>query len=176
MILTYNDLVRLVQDGVINAPMEHVNAASIDVTLGDKFLIEDKAGEVVNLARKQTPHFIPLHTNEVELAPGQFILAQTQEVFNLPDDIAAEFKLKSSAARSGLNHALAGWCDPGWHGSTLTLELKNQTEHTWLRLEAGMKIGQIIFFKGAAVPSDKSYAVRGQYNNDRSVTGNKGLR
>ena len=36
--------------------------------------------------------------------------------FNLPNDISCQFVLKSSRAQSGLNHLLAGWCDPGWHG------------------------------------------------------------
>jgi len=55
------------------------------------------------------------------LAPSEFVLAETIETFNLPDDISAQFVLKSSRAREGLNHLLAGWCDPGWHGSKLTL-------------------------------------------------------
>lgn len=34
------------------------------------------------------------------LMPGEFILAQSVEVFNLPDDLSAEYKLKSSMART----------------------------------------------------------------------------
>lgn len=110
------------------------------------------------------------------MQPGEFILAQTIEEFYLPNDIAAEFRLKSSVARVGLDQALAVWCDPGWNSSVLTVELRNNTRYHVLVLEAGMKIGQVVFFKGEPVPDEASYAVRGQYNNDKIVTGNKGVK
>lgn len=104
------------------------------------------------------------------------MLAETVEVFNIPNYLAAEFRLKSSLARSGLDQSLAVWCDPGWHGSVLTLELKNVSQYHTLAFVAGMKIGQMVFFKGEPVPSDASYAVRGQYNNDKEVTQSKGVK
>ena len=102
------------------------------------------------------------------LAPSEFVLAETIEVFNLPDDISAQFVLKSSRARSGLNHALAGWCDPGWHGSKLTLELKNERRYHGLSLYPNMKIGQMVFHRMSNVPA-LSYAVTGNYNNHLRV-------
>ena len=42
------------------------------------------------------------------LQSGEFCLAETLELFNLPDDISCQFVLKSSRARSGLNH-VACW-------------------------------------------------------------------
>jgi len=95
-------------------------------------------------------------------------LAETLELFNLPDDISCQFVLKSSRARSGLNHLLAGWCDPGWHGSKLTLELKNERLHHALPLWPGLKIGQMVFHQMSSVPL-KSYAVTGNYNNHLTV-------
>jgi deoxycytidine triphosphate deaminase len=44
------------------------------------------------------------------------------------------------------------------------------------RIKPGMKAGQMIFFEHEEVPADRSYAARGQYNNDRSVTAGKGLK
>ena len=74
------------------------------------------------------------------LQSGEFCLAETLELFNLPDDISCQFVLKSSRARSGLNHLLAGWCDPGWHGSKLTLDaLKNERLHHALPLWPGLE-------------------------------------
>jgi dCTP deaminase len=104
------------------------------------------------------------------MLPGEFILAHTMETFNLPDNICAEFKLKSSGARTGLENALATWCDCGWNGSTLTLELKNLLRYNSLRLTPGMYIGQMIFYKVTEVPKDRSYATIGRYNNDKSVS------
>ena len=57
----------------------------------------------------------------VTLAPGAVALAATRQKFFLPDNVSAEFKLKSSSARRFLEHMNAGWCDPWWHGSALTL-------------------------------------------------------
>lgn len=107
------------------------------------------------------------------MSPGNFILTQSREVFHLPDTISAEYKLKSSMARIGLEHLNAGWCDAGWNGSVLTLELKNMTEAHSILLQEGDAIGQIVFFKHAPVPEDKSYAARGRYNNDKTVMGAK---
>ena len=113
---------------------------------------------------------------EFTLRPGQFILAETAEMFYMPADLSAEFRLKSSVARSAIDQSLAVWCDPWWHGSNLTLELKNEAEFHPLVLEVGMKIGQMVFFKGEPVPHESGYAVRGQYNNDKGATPNKGVR
>ena len=141
-------------------------------------MVEDyKHQHIIDLGNKQSPCMWSVSIDEpFMLMPGQFILASTNETFNLPNTIAAEYKLKSSLARSGLQHMLAGWCDPGWSGSRLTLELKNVTQSHILVLRAGMKIGQMVFFECEPVPQDQSYAVKGQYNNQTTVTASKGVR
>ena len=178
-LLTYLDLVDLVDQGMIeNLNHEQINGASIDVTLGRYIWVEETSGYLVRLKEKQAPRMRKhdLVEEPYSLRPGEFILAQTREVFGLPSDIAAEFKLKSSTARAGLDNALATWCDPTWNGSVLTLELKNNTQAHPLLLEIGMKIGQMIFFRGKAVPPEQSYATKGQYNNDSVATQSKGAR
>lgn len=163
--------------------VSQVNGASIDVRLGRTFLQEKHSDSrfrpCVNLKEKESlrmsKQILPWG-NPFYLEPGEFILAETVEIFNLPLDIAAEFRLKSSVARAGLDQALAVWCDPGWHGSVLTIELRNNCRFHTLLLQPGMKIGQVVFFKGEPVPHKDSYAVRGQYNNDTEVTGNKGVK
>lgn len=181
-LLSYNKLLGLVQNGVITANPENVNGASIDITLGD-VLLKEKSVSVfeyaeVDLAKKEN---IGLEEHSIKdfdyiLKPGEFILAQSNEIFNLPDTIAAEYKLKSSMARNGLNHMLAGWCDPTWNGSVLTLELQNVTANHHLRLSAGMKIGQVVFWETDPVPAEHGYATKGQYNGDKSVQGSKGIK
>lgn len=108
------------------------------------------------------------------LNPGDVILAGTMETFNLPNNITAEYRLKSSLARVFLEHLHACWCDPTWQGSVLTLELVNMTKYHPIILHAGMKIGQMCFYRHEPVPEDKSYAVRGQYNGDKEATPSKG--
>jgi len=108
------------------------------------------------------------------LLPGEFCLAESVEQFNLPDKfgaISAQFVLKSSRARSGLNHLLAGWCDPGWNGSVLMLELKNERRYHPLPLYPGMRVGQMVFFKMSRDPV-VSYTESGHYNNHLTVMPN----
>jgi len=179
-LISYTQLLHLVQSGVINANPEYINGASIDITIGDRILVEENTmrGSVVDLMEKECLNMkeVTLPPEGYLLFPGEFILASSAETFNLPNWVAAEYKLKSSLARSGLQHLMAGWCDPGWNNSKLTLELTNVTQHHSLLIKPGMKIGQIVFFACEPVPSDQSYAVKGQYNSQETVTANKGVR
>ena len=176
-LLSYNELVNLVGSGVINAKKEQINGSSIDITLDSSVMIEMCGSTHIDLAGKEN---IQLKKVNIEqgyiLDQNEFILASSAEVFNLPDNISAEYKLKSSMARNGLEHLNAGWCDAGWMGSKLTLELKNMTQYHRLKLTAGMKIGQVVFFKHEPVPKENSYAEIGQYNNQTAVQQSKGIR
>lgn len=174
-LLSYNRLVELVDNKIIDTPLENINGASIDITL-DKYIQIENCG-VVSLGDKETISMISQNIEDLdyELAPSEFILASSIERFNLPNNIACEYKLKSSLARSGLQHLLAGWCDPGWTNSKLTLELKNVTQFHILKLTYGMKIGQVIFWECEPVPEKYSYKLKGRYNNQHHVTGSKGV-
>jgi dCTP deaminase len=145
---------------------ERLNPASYDVALGDNIMLE--VAETPELIR----HSITGHSKEDPywLQPGEFILAETQEIFNLPDDpaIAAQFVLKSSRARSGIQHMLAGFCDPGWHGSRLTLELKNVRQKHKVAIWPGLLIGQMVFMPLSDNP-ERSYAEVGHYNGHTTV-------
>jgi dCTP deaminase len=171
--LTYTELCALVDEGhLIGVDREHINAASIDLHLADSFLMEDSKPRVVDLSQKQGP---PLREatksadGSVTLFPGEVLLAKTVEVFNLPDDIAGLFILRSTPARAFLNHMHSGWIDPGFHGSPLTLQLKNELRHSCVKLCPGLRIGQVVFWRGTKVPELASYASRGNYNNINGI-------
>lgn len=179
-LLSFVALVKLVSNGVVtNVEHSQINSASIDLTLGAKIMVEqdpqDPWDRSISLRERK-----PLLMEEITMGPegymlhpGQFILAQSQQMFNLPNNISGEYKLKSSMARIGLEHLNAGWCDAGWNGSVLTLELKNMTLYHSIIIRPGDGIGQIVFFEHEPVPADRSYAVRGRYNGDESVSGIK---
>ncbi len=79
------------------------------------------------------------------LHPGEFVLGQTLEWCELPDDLVARLEGKSSLGRLGLLiHSTAGYVDPGWKGN-LTLELSN-VANLPIALYFGMRIGQISFY------------------------------
>ena len=177
MLISYNELCGFVERGVI-APVDpkDINGTSIDVYLGPTILAEKPPApgaslKVVSLRDKSNLDWyeVDISKGHYDLYPGEFILAHTVEVFDLPADISGEYKLNSSGARIGLDNALATWADPRWHGSTLTLELKNNTRDHVIRLHHGCRIGQMIFHRSEPVPEEKSYAVRGRYLNDKSV-------
>jgi dCTP deaminase len=143
-----------------------VNPASLDVRLGLELLVEVE----------EYPTLIPIDiaghtpTNPFYLRPGEFVLGCTIETFYLPHNVAGQFALKSTRARQGLEHLMAGYCDPGWSGSKLTLELQNARQHHPVALWPEMRIGQIVFHRMSQDP-DRDYSLVGRYNNHPSVHG-----
>jgi dCTP deaminase len=177
-LLSYTEICGLIEQGIIQgASYDNVNSASLDITLGESFLVErmEMPSHVLKLNKKDTLPSVKVTGKSIILAPNEFILAQSKEIFNLPTHLSAEYKLKSSMARIGLEHLNAGWCDAGWNGSVLTLELKNMLRRHYIQLEVGDKIGQMVFFNHKPVPAEKSYAARGSYNGDKEVQGTKVL-
>ena len=175
-LLSYREICILIDTGVIEgALLEDVNSSSLDIHLGQYIQVERCGSNQVSLARREPmlAEQLSIRNTGYGVAPGEFILAQSREVFNLPDHISAEYKLKSSMARIGLDHLNAGWCDAGWNGSVLTLELKNLTRYHEILIQEGDAIGQMIFFSHTPVPPSRSYAVRGRYNGDKQVSGAK---
>jgi dCTP deaminase len=89
------------------------------------------------------------------LHPTEFVLAQTLEWIELPDDLVARLEGRSSLGRLGLLiHSTAGYVDPGWKGN-LTLELSN-VANLPIALYFGMRIGQISFFRMSS-PVERPY-------------------
>lgn len=171
MIIPDHEIRRLCTQAAMVLPFDPdlLNPASIDVLLGDRLMIEVE--DRLELQILGIGHHT--QTDPYWLAPGEFALAETREIFNLPDHIAGQFVLKSSRAREGLEHLMAGYCDPGWHGSRLTLELQNSRRFHNLPLWPGMKIGQMVFHVISGRP-ERNYAATGRYNGDLGVTASKG--
>ncbi len=92
------------------------------------------------------------------LHPTEFVLGQTLEWVELPDDLVARLEGKSSLGRLGLLiHSTAGYVDPGWKGN-LTLELSN-VANLPIALYSGMRIGQISFLRMTS-PVERPYGSR----------------
>src|SRR5438309_5156163 len=80
------------------------------------------------------------------LHPGEFVLAQTLERVELPDDLVARLEGKSSLGRIGLLiHSTAGFVDAGF-ACNLTLELSN-VANLPINIYYGMPIGQLSFLR-----------------------------
>ena len=169
MILADIDIFTLARRGLVT-PFDKklVNPASLDVRLGENLLVEEPKVPAL------LPWSIAGATKEEPflLQPHQFVLAETLEEFKLPDCIAGQLALKSSRAREGIEHLLAGYIDPGYSGR-LTLELQNARSMHPVALWPGMRIAQIVFHRMTMLPS-KDYSHTGRYQGDKTVQGSKG--
>lgn len=111
--------------GVEPFDLECLNPASLDLRVGNEF-VKVKNGERIT-------------GKEILIPPGVAILATTIEYIKMPIWAAGVLYLKSTMARLGLDHSLAGFVDPGFEGQ-LTMELHSHRE---IILEAGQRIVQI---------------------------------
>jgi dCTP deaminase len=158
VILSDGRIRNLLRDGsmmILPHPKDHqFQPASVDITLGDTFLVPDPSITVVN------PYDLPNHMAALQclffdLAPGQFVLACTVEHVTLPSNIAAHVEGRSSLGRLGLMvHSTAGYVDPGWSGQ-ITLELTNVAPWT-IVLQPGMVIAQLVF-EALDLPAQRPY-------------------
>jgi dCTP deaminase len=181
----------LENDLVVPFLPEMLNPASIDVRIGQFIKVEHQGSWGDRLSRflfrfkplRRWVKFKPVQFVDVDLSgytaenpyyikPKEFFLASTIEVFNIPDTLTVTFCLKSSRGREGFNNVLAGFGDPGWQDSVLTLELINELRFNWLPIYPGLRIGQMIF-ENCDAP-EKSYSVTGRYNGDRTVQSSRG--
>jgi dCTP deaminase len=109
------------------------------------------------------------------LHPGEFVLGQTVEWVELPDDLVARLEGKSSLGRLGLLiHSTAGYVDPGWEG-TMTLELSN-VANLPIVLTPGMPIGQVSFMF-MTTPVERPYGspgLRSRYQGQTDPTPSRG--
>lgn len=157
-------------EGMIQ-PMDFdcINPASYDVKLGSTIKLEGRHPSPLS------PDWISWDLNvdgPYTLNPGEFVLGHTLETVSVPESLECQFQLKSSRAREGLQHLLAGYIDPGFIGE-ITLELKNVKRFKTITLYPGMRIGQLRFSRLDAAPV-KSYKETGRYMFDKGPVVSKG--
>lgn len=138
-----------IDGGITPFDPDSINPASIDLRLGDT---------IVRLHKD-----LKIKAEIFTIQPGEAILATTLEYIKMPNDAAGVVYLKSSLARQGLDHALAGWIDPGFEGE-LTMELH---AHRSIMLYAGQRVVQLVLMKTLG-PVAKPYA--GRYQGQRGPT------
>ena len=119
--------------------------------------------------RIATDHVIGLNGWEhngsplLHLGIGNLVLVSTIEYIKMPHDCAGVVYLKSSLARQGLDHALAGFIDPGFCGS-LTLELH---AHCPITLHHNQRIIQLVLHR-LETPPESTY--HGKYQGQTGPT------
>lgn len=168
MILCDRQIKKLCLEEKMLTPFEEelLNPASIDIRVGNHIQLLTKEGfQEFELTEYN-------QENPYRLFPGDRVLVSSLETFNMPKDVCGEFKLKSSRGREFYQHLLAGFIDPEFHNSTLTMEVINQS-YIKLPIYPGFRIGQIIFYQLSEIP-ETSYREKGRYNGDKKATQSKG--
>jgi len=126
-----------------------ISPASYDVSLGNRAIFYRFKGVDLPGLRVELDDgkiFVPVPgedrvlTFDNQLRAGDIFLAETAEFFRQPRGISLSLYLKSSTARSFLEHLHAGWGEHGFHGR-YTLEFKAVAPG---RLYPGKPIGQMV--------------------------------
>lgn len=132
-----------------------VQPASIDLTIAE---------EVTPLSQREPPE---ADEGEIVFDPWSSYLCSTREYIDLPRDVCAFVKGRSSIGRLAIQVHTAGFGDPGWHGQ-LTLEVVNFSDrrHTF---EVGDRFCQIVL-----LPLDSSPITSYDEKDDAKYNGQEG--
>ncbi len=134
--------------GITPFRSENVQPNSLDVHLSNSFGVYQMSKEPIKPYDEESvlKDLRTFEQDQVWLMPGQFMLAETLEWIELPDNVCCTIEGKSSLARLGLAiHQTGGWVDAGFTGS-LTLEMTNVMCKP-IELYCGMPIAQLVFFE-----------------------------
>lgn len=143
--------------------------AGFDLRIGEAFHI-GKGESFLGVDERKTPEVVSFakcgKEKGIILKPGSFILVKTIEKVNLPKDIAAIFRPRSTLSRSGID-LFTATASPGYSGE-LTFGMANSGDNDF-KLEMGARIAHILFFK-----TSKNHSVyRGQWQGGRVSTQGK---
>lgn len=151
-VLGYAELKQMVRDGFItNVKPSHIQPASIDLTFNglwydviaqkhitaDRITLHPPNAQYEAFYRLATAFALPI------VHRPSIILAETEQKFKLPYDIAGDIKLRSTPSRAGLDVSMGGWVDPGFPG---TLSLVMHT-HCKTVLRKHESLCQIVFHR-----------------------------
>lgn len=138
----------------------NVNPHSVDLRLGGKIICQ----RLMPSGKVDRWELSLQEGDEVLFVPGVFYLAETLERVHVPETHRGQLLLKSSTARKGLNHLMAGYADAGWEG-VLTLEF---VAYIPAIFTIGQRIMQIEFARLTESPA-KPYSVTGRYHGAQGV-------
>ncbi len=153
MIIGTKKLLKLVKsfglvDGLCKRELTNPEGAGFDLQLGEIYKIV-KGKAFIGIKERETPNiklvkkYNPKKKQTITIQPGEYYLVTTLEKVNLPKNITANFKPRTTTFRSGLI-IRSGNVAPGYKGK-LTFGLKNDGPVPVV-LELGCRIIHIQFF------------------------------
>lgn len=152
-------------EGLSERELNNPEGTGIEVRIGKVYKTKGKG--FLGVEERETP--------KVELAaeygkdkryvikPGEFVIVETMEKVNMPDDIQGMITPRSTLCRSGIQ-LLFSQIDPGYSG-TITLGLKNLSDEPFT-FELGARAAKFFFF----TVEGSAHSYRGQWKGGRVST------
>ena len=144
-VIGYDSILKLIEQKKLVENVDENNIQPSGVDLRVKVVYRLKNGGYLGVKDRRTPDIEVVDKEvgrKVVLNPNEFVLVETMEKVNMPNDISAIILPKSSLFRCGASLHTAV-VDPGYIG-TLTFGMKNLSQFPF-EIEIGSKIGQIVF-------------------------------
>lgn len=161
---------------------QNVNTSSYDVTLGNWYFREQNPREtkkvVYNIYNEQDVNLVwglaqdafRDKTNAIVLAPGETILAHTNEFIGGYKQVTTMMKARSSYGRNFIEVCkCAGFGDVGYF-NRWTMEITNNSKYYYIPLYVGCRIAQIVFMEtGELIDKNKTYSSYGKYQVEKDL-------
>ncbi len=125
---------------------EQLQPNGIDLTLREVALLQSSGRVTVQNSQRLLPELAPLVFDGmgfIDLMPGAYIITYN-EIVNLPRNVMALARPRSSLLRCGVNVGTAVW-DAGYSGRSQSLMVVYNLQG--FRLQKDARIIQLIFFK-----------------------------
>lgn len=142
MVLGRSEILKRVEDDKLltNFSEDCLGGAGYDLRVAKAYTISSQS--FLGVCDRKTPKITELTDESMILRPGSFILVETLEKVNMPEDVMARILPRSSLFRMGCVLATAV-VDPGYKG-TLTMGLANLSNHDFV-FEKNARLAQIVF-------------------------------
>jgi len=166
VVLSKSEIQRLLKkkppliEGCLNLE-EQLQPNGVDLTLRDVALLQSSGRVTVQNSQRLLPELAPLVFDGmgfIDLMPGAYIITY-HEIVNLPRDVMALARPRSSLLRCGVNVGTAVW-DAGYSGRSQSLMVVYNPQG--FRLQKDARIIQLIFFK----LSQKTEGYKGIYQGE----------
>jgi len=146
VVIGYEEILRLIkqkQPLVENVDEKNIQPSGVDLRV--KCVYRLKNGGYLGIENRKNPDVEVVtkgNDEKIVLKPNEFVLVETMERVNMPNNLSAIVLPRSSLFRCGVSLHTAV-VDPGYIG-TLTFGMKNLSNFPF-EIEIGSKIGQIVF-------------------------------
>lgn len=173
MILGHSELKKLIKKvnlvtNLSERELKDPEGCVFDLRLGKVFSLKGKA--FLGIDERETPDLVEEASHDENnrrsfiFVPGKYYLTKTIEEVNLPKNIAAVFKPRSTTFRCGLA-VRTGFANPGYHGP-LYFSIINQTDFP-VEVEMGARFVSVYFHE---INGKAMHTYRGQWQGGRDTT------